>query len=181
MQNTKLSAGEKFPLIQLTNSTGTKVNLVNAQQSENATGRWSLIIIYRGYHCPICLKYLNNLETYSKRLQALQIDLSVASADTPEQLNKMKEKGLQITCPILTGLTLAQMKLLGLYISDPMNESETDHPFPEPGLFLINPDGETIMIDIANAPFIRPDLEQLVSGLEFSFSKNYPVRGTHPY
>ena len=34
--------------------------------------------------------------------------------------------------------------------------------------------------EIANAPFVRPDLEQLVSGLEFirNPDNNYPIRGT---
>jgi len=34
------------------------------------------------------------------------------------------------------------------------------------------------MIDIANAPFIRPDLEQILGGISFVQEKNYPIRGT---
>ena len=33
------------------------------------------------------------------------------------------------------------MQALGLYVSTPRSPQETDRPFAEPGLFLINPDG----------------------------------------
>lgn len=52
----------------------------------------------------------------------------------------------------------------GLFVSEPRNPRETDHPFPEPALFLLNPDGELIIIDYSNSPFARPDLRILVEG-----------------
>ncbi len=45
---------------------------------------------------------------------------------------------------------------------------ETDHRFPEPALFVVNPQGVLHLVDIANAPFLRPDLDR----------KAYPIRGT---
>jgi len=179
MKNTKLLAGEKFPTIQITDTNGNLASLSDAAHLGEDKDKWSLVVVYRGYHCPICLKYLNSLTEYTEKLKSLNIDVVAVSADTPEQLDKMKDKGLDVKFPVVTGLTLTQMHALGLYISDPMSDSETDHAFPEPGLFVVNPKGETVMIEIANAPFIRPDLEQFVSGLEFALNKNYPVRGTH--
>ena len=73
------------------------------------------------------------------------------------------------------------MQALGLYISVPRSEQETDHLFPEPGLFVINADGELQVVDISNNPFVRPEIEALVSGLEWIRrpDNNYPIRGTH--
>ena len=34
--------------------------------------------------------------------------------------------------------TVEQMQQLGVYISHPRSPQETDHPFAEPGLFVIN-------------------------------------------
>ena len=34
-----------------------------------------------------------------------------------------------------------QMLALGLYVSEPRSEEETDRPFAEPGVFVINADG----------------------------------------
>ena len=48
---------------------------------------------------------------------------------------------------------------------EPRNIRETDQPFPEPALFLLNPDGEVVIIDYSNSPFARPDLRILVEGM----------------
>ena len=48
--------------------------------------------------------------------------------------------------------------------AEPRNIRETDQPFPEPALFLLNPDGEVVIIDYSNSPFARPDLRILVEG-----------------
>ena len=48
--------------------------------------------------------------------------------------------------------------------AEPRNIRETDQPFPEPALFLLNPDGEVVVIDYSNSPFARPDLRILVEG-----------------
>jgi hypothetical protein len=71
------------------------------------------------------------------------------------------------------------MQTLGLYISDPRSEKETDHPFAEPEVFVINAEGEIQIIDISNAPFVRPELEALANGLSFIRENDYPIRGTH--
>ena len=71
------------------------------------------------------------------------------------------------------------MRALGLYISDPRSAQETDRPFPEPGVFVINAEGNIQILDISNAPFARPDLESLANGIKFIRANDYPVRGTH--
>ncbi len=70
---------------------------------------------------------------------------------------------------------------MGLYISIPRSEKETDHPFPEPGVFVINEKGQVQIADISNNPFVRPELEALVSGIAWikNPENNYPIRGTY--
>jgi hypothetical protein len=75
-------------------------------------------------------------------------------------------------------LSPAQMRALGLYISEPRSPQETDRPFPEPGLFIVNPHSKVQIIDISNAPFARPDLNSVLKGLKFIQEKQYPIRGT---
>ena len=76
-------------------------------------------------------------------------------------------------------LSIAQMQSLGLYISDPRSPKETDRPFAEPGLFVINADGMIQMVDVSNAPFLRPDLQSVLNGITFIRKNDYPIRGTH--
>jgi len=74
------------------------------------------------------------------------------------------------------------MQQLGLYISAPRSEQETDHNFAEPGLFVINEQGLLQAINISNTPFLRPELDVIVRGLTFVRSQDdYPIRGTVTY
>jgi hypothetical protein len=49
---------------------------------------------------------------------------------------------------------------------------------PEPGLFVINPQGPAHIVDISNAPFAPPDLKGVLNGLKFIRKRGYPIRGT---
>ena len=46
---------------------------------------------------------------------------------------------------------------------------------------IVNAEGQLQIVEIANAPFVRPDLDTLLGGLGFVIEKNYPIRGTHPW
>ena len=41
---------------------------------------------------------------------------------------------------------------------------ETDRPFPEPALFVVNPQGNLHIVDYSNSPFARPDIRILIEG-----------------
>jgi len=85
-----------------------------------------------------------------------------------------------VSATLSTGETVSLTKKLGLYISKPRSGKDTDHNFAEPALFVVNEKNDIHIAEIANAPFVRPDLERLVSGLEFirNSDNNYPIRGT---
>jgi hypothetical protein len=70
------------------------------------------------------------------------------------------------------------MQALGLYVSNLRSADETDRPFPEPGLLVVNSEGKVQIIDISNAPFARPDLNSILKGVKFIQEKRYPIRGT---
>lgn len=178
MQNAntqKPQAGSKFPDIEVTMLNGDTKSLGKPENGHD----WKLVVIYRGQHCPICTKYLNQLETVKKSFYDTGVDIIAVSADSKEQLESHLEEKIDINFPIAYGLSVEQMNTLGLYISDPRSEKETDHPFAEPGVFVINAKGEIHIIDISNAPFARPELESLASGLSFIRENDYPIRGTH--
>ena len=76
------------------------------------------------------------------------------------------------------GLSEAQMRDLGLYVSDPLSEAETTTRFAEPGAFGMRPNGTLMLVDISNGPAARPDLEELLDGMKFNITNDRPVRGT---
>jgi len=174
MQAFKLAAGDTFPEVTVSTLEHGDVALGEA----DAPNDWKLVIVYRGKHCPLCTKYLTQLKDFTGKLAELKVDLLAVSADPIEKVQEQMAD-LEPTYKVGYGLSIEQMRSLGLYISDPRSPQETDRPFAEPGVFLINDQGTVQMIDISNAPFSRPDLEALVSGIEFIRSNDYPIRGTH--
>ena len=175
MTTQKLHAGDPMPRITAYDDNGTTLDITAPQGDAD----WQLVIVYRGRHCPLCTKFLNTLTGFRERLQTIGVDIAAVSADSLDQLNEHRER-LDVAFPIYHGLTLQQMLELGLYISVPRSPKETDHNFAEPGLFVVNGDGALQVVDLSNNPFVRPDLEALVSGLEWirAPENNYPIRGT---
>ena len=175
MYTQKMHPATTFPDVSATLSTGETVSLTNKEEGCD----WKMVVVYRGKHCPICTKFLNKLEDYKGRLRELNIDLVAVNGDSQTQVDEHLDD-LSITFPIAYGLSQEDMEKLGLYISKPRSDKETDHNFAEPALFVVNEKNDIHIAEIANAPFVRPDLEQLVSGLEFirNPDNNYPIRGT---
>lgn len=143
-----------------------------------APGAWQVLFVIRGQHCPICKSYLAEIEQRRGALAALGVSVAAVSADTETQ-SRVTAEAAKPGFPILYGMDEATMRRLGLYVSEPRSAQETDHRFSEPALFVVNPDGVLQLVDIANAPFLRPDLDRLVRGLGFVIEQNYPIRGTH--
>ncbi len=165
----KLPAGEKFPSMSWNAVAGDRIDPA-------AASGWRALVIYRGKHCPLCKTYLNTLDELLAEFLGSGIAVSALSADSREQAEAdVAEFGWKF--PVGYDLSMAQMRRLGLYISDPRSPKEADHAFPEPALFVINPEGLTYLIDISNAPFARPDLRSLLKGLQFVIGKAYPIRG----
>lgn len=140
-------------------------------------GRWQLTVVYRGAHCPLCRRYLKTLDGLLEQFAAIHTEVIAVSGDPREKAKaEAAEEGWRF--PVGYDLTPAQMRALGLYISDPRSPAETDRLFPEPALFVVNPSGLLQIVDISNAPFARPDLQALLNGLSFAQERQYPIRGT---
>jgi peroxiredoxin len=170
----KIIAGDRFPDIGVTTVTGEQGPL----GSPGGGAEWRMVVVYRGRHCPLCTRYLGLLEAQKESLAELGIDVIAVSGDSLEQAQSHLQK-MSLSFPVAYGLSIEQMQQLGLYISHPRSEQETDHPFPEPGLFVVNSDGNVQLVDISNGPFARPELETLVNGLRFVRENDYPIRGTY--
>jgi len=138
--------------------------------------RWRMIVVYRGKHCPLCKKYLDKLNGLHAGYRDAGISVIAVSGD-PIAKAEAQVSSQALDFAVGYDLSVAQMRQLGLYVSEPRSADETDRPFPEPGLFVINPDNELQIIDVSNAPFARPELASLLDGLKFIQDKDYPIRG----
>ncbi len=176
MSANKFKAGDSFPRLVLPTLEGQEIDLAMPRGNHD----WQMVVVYRGRHCPLCTRYLNQLETLKSDFSRLGIDMVAVSADSLVQATDHNRE-LQVSFPVAYGLSIEQMQQLGLYISHPRSTRETDHIFAEPGLFVINDQGQVQVVDISNAPFARPEPDVLLSGLDFirNPDNNYPIRGTY--
>lgn len=138
--------------------------------------RWTMLFVYRGRHCPRCKRFLNKLNA-ALPAWTNAMDVVVVSADTRDKAQADADE-FDWNFDLAHGLSEAQMRALGLYISDPLSEAETTDRFAEPGAFGIRPDGTLMLVDISNGPAARPDLDELLDGMIFNIENNRPVRGT---
>jgi peroxiredoxin len=163
--------GSKFPAISV-------ARLGGGEFVPAAMSGWRLVIVYRGRHCPLCKPYLSTLDQLIDEFSAVGVAVAAMSSD-PEEKAAADQAEFGWRFPLGYGLTIDQARELGLYISEPRSAQETDRPFAEPGLFLINPNGQFQIIDISNAPFSRPDLAAIAKGVKRIQERNYPIRGTY--
>ena len=160
-----------FPITPLKTLGGNDVTLGKPQSN-----RWQLVVVYRGLHCPICKKYLGQLNDMKKEFEKFNVQIITVSTD-PEEKARIFADEVGLDIDVAYGLTIKRARELGLYISTPLDSTETDQPFAEPGLFLIRPDGGLHVVEVSSAPFCRPDLAFIKMGVEYVVEKNYPPRG----
>ena len=102
------------------------------QKPENFT----MIVAYRGLHCPRCHKHLLDLQSKLDRFAERGVEVIAISTDDEERAAKAKESWGLARLTIGYGLTLDRAWEWGLYISNAIAEAEP-RQFSEPGMFLV--------------------------------------------
>jgi peroxiredoxin len=113
-------------------------------------GEWSLasakgdpftmIVAYRGLHCPICKGYLGELQRHLDAFGERGVEVIAVSTDDGERAARSKADWGLDRLPVGHSMSLATARRWGLYISTSRSEAEPSL-FAEPGLFLVRPDG----------------------------------------
>ena len=139
---------------------------------------FTMVLFYRGYHCPVCKNYLGGLVEVLKEYEAAGFTVVAASMNGPDLAQKAVDEWALGDLRVAHSLTVEQAKDWGLWISKAFKEVEADI-FTEPGLFWIRPDGRVYLADISNMPWARPDLKMLLSKVGYALENDYPARGTY--
>ncbi len=138
---------------------------------------WTLLVVYRGKHCPRCKKYLNILNKMRTEWTDAGFDIAVVSADSHEKaLADQAEFGWEFDLGY--DLSEDQMATLGVYVTEPLSPQEADRRFAEPGVFVLREDGSLIVVALSNGPAARPELAELLDGMIFNKKNDRPHRGT---
>lgn len=86
----KLHPGDPMPELEIERVGGGTVKV-------GGKGRWQLVVIYRGKHCPLCKSYLGNLEQLKGEFAELDTEIPAVSADPKEKAEPhVAELGLTV-------------------------------------------------------------------------------------
>jgi len=168
---TKLTPDTNAPALTVDLVGGGRFDLV-AEAPKNFT----MVVFYRGYHCPVCKAYLQKLNDLTRGYEEAGFSAAAVSMDGAERATKSVEEWELSNIRVGFGLSEQAARQWGLYISRAIKDTEADI-FCEPGLFWIRPDGRLYLVDISNMPWARPDVEFLLSKVPFAVEKKYPARG----
>lgn len=144
--------------------------------AEQRPEHFTMIVFYRGHHCPICRKQLTELNRRIDEFSERGVEVIAISGDTTERAKKSVEEWKLDRLAVGYGLSEAAMRDWGLFVSAAIKDSEPAR-FNEPGLFLIEPDQTVFFESIQSMPFARPQIDDLVHAIDFVLEKNYPARG----
>jgi peroxiredoxin len=144
--------------------------------SDRRPRRFTMVVFFRGLHCPVCRAQLTELERRLDELEERGIEVIAVSGETRERTATLANEWKLERLPLAYGLTEDQMRAWGLFISHGINEHEPAL-FSEPGLFLISPDHTVYYESILSMPVGRPRLADLLSGIDYWTAHGYPARG----
>ncbi len=149
--------------------------------ADRAPDHFVMVVFYRGLHCPICSGYLKDLDRRLDDFAARGTEVIAISSDGEERARQSKEKWGLDTLTIGYGLDLAVARSWGLFVSSSrgMTSAGVEEPaqFPEPGLFLVRPDGTLYASSVQTMPFARPHFAEIAQALDFVIKNDYPARG----
>jgi peroxiredoxin len=143
--------------------------------------RFAMIVVYRGLHCPICRGYLKDLDNRLDAFTQRGVDVIAVSGDPADRADAAaRDWGLE-RLTIGYGLGLDTARAWGLFVSAGIGRTSSglEEPahFPEPGLFLVKPDGTLYFASVQSMPFARPNVGEVLKAIDFVLERDYPARG----
>jgi peroxiredoxin len=143
--------------------------------------KFDLLVFYRGLHCPLCAKYLLELERLSSEFAQRGVQVLAVSSDNEERGREMAQKVQANGVKFAYGLSLKSARQWGLYISTSRGKTsigiEEPELFSEPGVFIVRPDGTLYYGAVQTMPFARPGFQDWLGAIDFAIAKDYPARG----
>ncbi|MCK7615681.1 peroxiredoxin-like family protein [Roseibium sediminicola] len=143
----------------------------------------TLVVFYRGLHCPICATYLKELGRLTPDFAAKGVKTIAISSDGEDRARQMADKVGYADLRFGHSLPLNVARDWGLFISTSRGTTsigiEEPALFSEPGVFLVRPDGTLYFASVQTMPFVRPHFQEMVGALDFVQKNDYPARGEY--
>jgi len=143
-------------------------------------GNGTLVVFYRGAHCPICRNQLKELDDQIGDFAIRGIAVIAVSGDTLERAKETTDAMQIIRLPVGYGLDIkAARDDWGLYVSTAREGTEEPAFFNEPGLFWIAGDGTVVFSLVQSLPQIRPSAPAILRAIDKITQAGAPPRGSY--
>lgn len=150
---------------------------LSAQSPENFT----MLVFYRGLHCPLCAKYLQELEKLVDKFYGAGVSILALSSDDRQRAQQASDDWGLKQLNLGYDVSVAQAQAWGLHRSAGRGKTsvgiEEPAEFSEPGLFLVRPDRTLYWSQVSTMPFARPHFREILGALDFVLANDYPARG----
>ena len=167
---------QKIPALEVATLSGDTWRL-----SEQTPENFTMIVFYRGLHCPVCAKQLQELRDKLPEFEQRGVKVIAISSDQEDRARQTKEKYKLRDLTIGYGLEFDKAREWGLYISSGRGKTsigvEEPSLFTEPALYLVRPDQTLYFGSVQTMPFARPQFSDILTAIDYAADKNYPARG----
>lgn len=144
--------------------------------SDRHPERFTMVVFYRGVHCPVCTKYVGELAHRVGEFRERGVEVIAVSGDSRERAERAQGEWDLGDLEVGYGLSTEAMREWGLFVSRGITDEEPGE-FSEPGLFLIDSEGAIFYEGINSMAFGRPPLEEMRDAVDFVGDNDYPARG----
>ena len=171
-----IEVGQKAPLINATSVNGKVLNTDEIRKEKNV-----VLIFYRGKWCPVCNRYLNNLNDSLQYITDKGAEILVIgpeSFDNAEKLLKKSNAGF-ILIPdtnlkiltdydVLFNVTKSYQKKvsIALFTSIAKNNNQEEAILPVPATYIIGKDGNIIYRHFDYDYTVRASVSEIIDHLE---------------
>lgn len=149
--------------------------------ADQKPAHFTMVVFYRGLHCPICHRYTSELNAMIADFDKRGVSTVITSTDSKERAAEAKVKWGIANLTVGYGVSIEKAREWGLYVSTSrgMTSAGIEEPalFAEPGIFLMKPDATLYWASVSTMPFARPHFTDIAGAIDFVVSKNYPARG----
>ncbi len=151
------------------------INGTRWELSKQNPESFTVIVFYRGLHCPKCKQQLEDIKDHLDQLSKVGANIVAISSDTEEIAKQTYEQWNIEGLPIGYGFPIEEARKWGLFISKGIKDEP--EMFTEPGIFIIKNNGKLYASSIQTMPFARPHIKEIIGAIKFVTEKKYPARG----
>lgn len=149
--------------------------------AERTPRSFTLVVVYRGLHCPICRPYLGELNRLLGDFGQRGVEALAVSTDSAQRAAQAVADWKLDALTVGYGLAIEAARAWGLYISTSRGQTSIgvgEPPlFAEPGIFLIRPDRTLYFASVQTMPFARPHFADMLPAIDYVIKNDYPARG----